>query len=143
MGDENFLGSYHAVITIEGQIIYFVPPDMKAFAAAQSSFNNLITGEEEQIKGSVDDFSYHCALETPSNGRDPNKIIHAGYSKQQYKSLAWLLKATGISLERFVTHGDLKLPLTNEPRCFNMEYFLDRMLEAQNAVSIDLGILEI
>lgn len=143
MADPDFLGSYHAVITIEGQIIYYVPSDMKAFAASKSRFLNLLTGEEESINGSVDDFAYHVALETPENGRDANKKVHAGYSIQQYKSLAWLFNATGISIDRLVNHGELKEPETEEPRCFNGQYFSKVLQEQSNKPSIDLGILKV
>lgn len=143
MADGEFLGSYHAVITIQGNIIYFTPPDMKAFAASDSIFEDPETNELESINGSVDDFAYHCALETPESGRDPSIQIHAGYSRQQYKALAWLLKATGINLNRFVKHGELKSVPSNEPRCFNMEYFMNVLLEQNNEPSINLGSLEL
>lgn len=143
LADPNFLGSYHSVISIKGDIIYFTPPDMKAFAASNSKFINPITKEVEEVNGSVDEFAYHCALETPLTGRNPEVKVHAGYSIQQYKSLAWLFKATGIQLSRLVLHGELKEPTTTEPRCFNMDYFTDKLLEQNNDISIDLGILKI
>ena len=143
MADGEFLGSYHAVITIQGEIIYFTPSDMKAFAASESRFISLYTDGPEEVNGSVDDFAYHVALETPINGRDPSKKIHAGYSIQQYRSLAWLFRATGISLNRFVEHGKLKEPETTEPRCFNEQYFGEVLLTQNNKPSIDLGSLEL
>ena len=143
LNDPEFLGSYHAVISITGEINYFTPSDMKAFAASDSKFLNDFTGEEESVNGSVDDFAYHCALETPLNGRDPNKLIHSGYSIQQYKSLAWLFRATGISSARFAFHGELKDPITTEPRCFNEDYFSKMIMHHTNEPSINLGILKI
>lgn len=143
MADPEFLGSYHAVITIDGTIVYFTPSDMKAFAAAESVFIDDFNGVEESVNGSVDDFAYHVALETPANGRDPNILYHAGYSKQQYNSLAWLFNATGISTTRLRTHGELKTPNTTEPRCFNSKYFSEILLTQTNEPSIDLGVLEI
>jgi len=124
--DPEYFGSYHAVIDRVGMIHYLVPPEAKAFAAADSVFVNLTTGVEEQINGSVDDFAYHVALETPPDGVKFNYSTHTGYTTQQYNSLAWLAHSTGVQRERIVTHGDIRRPVTTEPRCFNMDYFRER-----------------
>ena len=123
--DPEYYGSYHAVIDRPGNIHYLVPAESKAFAAAESIYRNPTTNVEESINRSVDDFAYHVSLETPIDGITFNYNTHTGYSIQQYSSLAWLAHATGVQRERIVTHGELRLPEVIEPRCFNMDYFME------------------
>ena len=113
-GDPSYLGSYHAIVARNGDIIYLVPPEHKAFAAANSAFLDPTSGELEEVNGSVNDFAYHIALETPIDGRDPNKTTHSGYTREQYQSLAWLCVATGVQSNRITTHGEIKDPQTVE-----------------------------
>ena len=122
--DPQFIASYHAVIDPNGVIHYLVPADAKAYGAAESVFRDSF-GEEQQINGSVDDFAYHISLVTPDDGRDRNKKAHSGYTRQQYKSLAWLCHSTGVARNRIVTHAEIKLEeaAITEPRCFNDDYF--------------------
>jgi len=141
--DPDYLGSYHAVIDRSGIINYLVPADSKAFAAAQSVFFNPITGVEESMNNSVDDFAYHVALETPPDGVKFNYSTHTGYTIQQYKSLAWLARHTGVEQHRIVTHGQIRNPQTNEPRCFNRGVFQDFMDELTNEKGIDFGVLDL
>lgn len=111
-----FKASYHACIGRDGTIFYLVAPEEKAYAAASSIFMNT-DGEEEHVNGSVDDFAYHIALESPVavSEHDP---IEAGFTEAQYKSLAWLISKTGINFDRVTTHGAIKLAQTNEPQNF-------------------------
>lgn len=143
-GDADYYASYHALIHRSGLITYLTPSDCKAYAASNSRFiNNL--GEEEHIQDSVDDFAYHIALETPPDGLTrPLQEYHIGYTKEQYKSLAWLCRATGVLLSRIVDHSDISLnkPTLREPRCFNDAYFSLEYENTFNLKSIDFGILD-
>lgn len=140
--DPSYYGSYHALINRSGFITYLTPANSKAYAAANSKFINHL-GDEEHVDNSVDDFAYHIALETPEDGiRNKNNRYHIGYSKEQYKSLAWLCKATGVDTRRITTHGSIQTPDTSEPRCFNNYYLSLELEKATNSKSIDLGILD-
>lgn len=141
--DPSYYGSYHALIHRSGKITYLVPGDCKAYAAANSSFTTPF-GEIQNVKGSVDDFAYHIALETPFDGvKNPKSEYHIGYTKEQYTSLGWLVAYTGVGSQRIVTHGEIITPTTLEPRCFNFDYFYSIYLEYQKTIGIklDLGIL--
>jgi N-acetyl-anhydromuramyl-L-alanine amidase AmpD len=141
--DPDYIASYHAVIERGGEIYYLVPPDKKAFAARNSSFINPVTQEVEQIEGSVDDFAYHIALETPLDGRDSSKKVHSGYTYEQYNSLAWLIRATGVELNRLTTHGDISQSSNSkpEPRCLNLDFLMDTIFNKNNSPSLNFGIL--
>lgn len=82
--------SYHVLIDREGTLYYAVPPSEKAFAAARSSFRG------EHINNSVDDFSYHIALET---------IEGLDITEEQYVSLAFAISRTGVKEDRITTHS--------------------------------------
>ena len=141
--DPEYYGSYHALIDRAGEITYLTPSDSKAYAAARSSFTNSF-GEVEQINGSVDDFAYHIALETPVDGYNSLKAAHIGYTKEQYESLAWLSAHTGVRKERIVTHGEIQTPTTNEPRCFNFDYFFAQFEQARTVSrkTLNFGVLD-
>ncbi len=139
--DPKYLASYHAVISRTGEIHYLVPADCKAYAAANSKFINTI-GEEEHVNNSVDDFAYHIALETPEDGFNALLTRHSGYTTQQYDCLAWLLRATGVDLNRIITHGELKTPKQIEPRCLNEDYLFNLYTSKNNKVSLNFGILD-
>ena len=142
-GDPNYYASYHALIERSGKIIYLTPADSKAYAAAESVFVN-VEGEEEQINGSVDDFAYHIALETPPDGYGLSKNFHIGYTKEQYTSLGWLVAATGVQQDRIVRHGEIVTPSTSEPRCFNEDYFFEEYEKARlvGRKTLDFGVLD-
>lgn len=140
--DPSYYGSYHALIHRSGKITYLVPGDCKAYAAANSSFLNR-EGIEEHVNNSVDDFSYHIALETPPDGvKNIKSLHHIGYTKEQYSSLAWLIKATGVLLSRVISHSDVSKSEIIEPRCFNNKYLQIELEKASNSKSINLGILD-
>lgn len=141
--DPEYYGSYHAIIERTGVIHYLTPADSKAFAAAKSSYFNVITGEVEEMEGSVDDFAYHVSLETPQDGIKFNYDSHTGYTVQQYQSLAWLVRASGVQIHRIVTHGELKDPASIEPRCFNRGELQRRIESLTNNKSIDFGVLDL
>lgn len=140
--------SYHALIGLDGEIIYIVPPDKRAFGAGNSLFVsqgvrqiiNQETGEvtsqldnqlvEESVKTnpdyppSVNNFAYHISLETPRDGLN-NARIHSGYTDDQYRSLAWLVAKTGVPEYRITTHqGVDRSGERIDPRSFDSAYFL-------------------
>lgn len=141
--DPQYYASYHSLIELDGTINYLVPAEHKAFAAAISEFIDPITKEAEHINGSVDDFAYHIALETPIDGRD-GISPHSGYTYEQYKSLAWLCVSTGVQDSRIVTHGEISIPPTLEPRCFNIDYFFE-VYSSQKGMGrkrLNMGLLD-
>ncbi len=141
-GDSQYYASYHSLIHRSGKIIYLTPGDCKAYAAAQSTFTDLF-GEIQEVNGSVDDFAYHIALETPPDGiANPKQEYHIGYTKEQYVSLAWLIRATGVQLSRVIPHSAVSYLEQEEPRCLN-NFFLQLEIEkATNNESLNLGILD-
>lgn len=141
--DPNYYASYHALIERSGRIIYLTPADSKAYAAAESIYTN-VEGEQEHINGSVDDFAYHIALETPPDGYGLSKNYHIGYTKEQYRSLGWLVAATGVIPDRVVRHGEIITPPTSEPRCFNEDYFFEcyEKARATGRKTLNFGVLD-
>jgi hypothetical protein len=99
--------SYHTLIRRNGNIVYLVPPDKRAFGAGNSVF--VGTAGTEAVKthpkfpASVNNFAYHLSLETPADGRG-NGYRHSGYTEAQYQSLAWLVSRTGVPNDRITTH---------------------------------------
>lgn len=143
--DPNYYGSYHALIHRSGFITYLTPGDCKAYAAANSIYVDTF-GEEQHINNSVNDFAYHIALETPPDGVTNKELdYHIGYTKEQYESLAWLCASTGVISNRITTHGNITIPnKTNEPKCFNEDYFFNIYNTKIKTVAktIDLGVLD-
>lgn len=107
--DENVQASYHAMIKQDGTVIYLVPPDKRAFGAANSIFEGANGAETVQtnpnLPPSVNNFAYHVSLETPPDAWGDSKIqTHSGYSEAQYNSLAWLIAQSQVPDERITTH---------------------------------------
>ncbi len=124
--------SYHAVIRESGDIVYVVPPEYRAYGAGDSVFVNSAYQEETvQTKPksppSVNNFAYHISLVTPEEGQNDNDT-HAGYTKNQYEALAWLVSKTGIPDDRITTHKLVDRSGSRiDPRSFNAPYFLSRL----------------
>lgn len=120
--------SYHTLITLDGRIVYIVPPKKRAFGAGNSAFEGSLGIETVQtnpkLAPSVNNFAYHISLETPADGRH-NRSYHSGYTSAQYKSLAWLLATSNIPDERITTHQNVDLSGHRfDPRSFEMERLL-------------------
>jgi hypothetical protein len=120
--------SYHTLITLDGTIIYLVPPDKRAFGAGNSMFlgsNGLeAVRTNPKLRPSVNNFAYHVSLETPPDGND-NGVRHSGYTEAQYQSLAWLVARTGVPNERITTHKAVDLSESRlDPRSFNFTRFM-------------------
>jgi hypothetical protein len=124
--------SYHAVIRESGDIVYIVPPEYRAYGAGDSVFVNSAYQEETvQTKSesppSVNNFAYHISLVTPEEGQNDEET-HAGYTKNQYEALAWLISKTGIPDDRITTHRLVDRSGSRiDPRSFNAPYFLARL----------------
>lgn len=124
--------SYHALIKRDGEIVYLVPPDKRAFGAGNSVFeggNGLETVKTHpNYPPSVNNFAYHVSLETPRDGNN-NRNRHSGYTQDQYQSLAWLVAKTGVPYSRITTHkGVDRSGSRKDPRSFDQSRFV-RLLQ--------------
>ena len=72
--DEGVQASYHALVKLDGTVIYLVPPEKRAFGAANSVFDGSEGVETVQtnphLPASVNNFAYHVSLETPPDSYD-------------------------------------------------------------------------
>ncbi len=107
--DESVQASYHALIKLEGTVIYLVPPEKRAFGAANSVFDGSEGVETVQtnpnLPASVNNFAYHVSLETPPDSYDSSsQQTHSGYTEAQYNSLAWLIAQSQVRDDRITTH---------------------------------------
>jgi hypothetical protein len=142
--DDDDQVSYHALIRENGAIVYVVPPEYRAYGAGDSVFVNAAYQEESvQTKPtsppSVNNFAYHISLVTPEEGRN-NNATHAGYTKNQYEALAWLISKTGISDERITTHKLVDRSGSRiDPRSFNAPYFLERLHSYPRTQEVIIG----
>jgi hypothetical protein len=130
--------SYHALIKRSGEVVYIVPPEMRAFGAGNSVFEGENRRETVQtspeLPPSVNNFAYHVSLETPRDGNN-NRRRHSGYTHAQYQSLAWLVAKTGVPDSRITTHKTVdRSGQRGDPRSFNKQAFF-RLLQAQPRTS--------
>ncbi|MEH1814539.1 MAG: peptidoglycan recognition family protein [Nostoc sp.] len=107
--DEGVQASYHALIKLDGTVVYLVPPEKRAFGAANSVFDGSQGVETVQtnptLPASVNNFAYHVSLETPPDGYDASsQQTHSGYTEAQYNSLAWLIAQSQVPDDRITTH---------------------------------------
>ncbi|WP_414527615.1 peptidoglycan recognition family protein [Nodularia chucula] len=110
--DDSVQASYHALVKLDGTIIYLVPPDKRAYGAANSVFESPNGTEtvvtNANLASSVNNFAYHVSLETPPDGRGNNFLkSHSGYTDLQYNSLAWLIAQSQVPDYRITTHADV------------------------------------
>lgn len=123
--------SYHALITLDGMIIYIVPPDKRAFGAGNSVFESPYGVEtvktNPNLPPSVNNFAYHVSLETPPDGiGNYNQRSHSGYTNVQYKSLAWLIAQSQVPDGRITTHRAVDRSGNRiDPRNFNFDKFFN------------------
>ncbi|MGM3305904.1 peptidoglycan recognition protein family protein [Anabaena sp. WFMT] len=129
--DENVQASYHALVTLDGTVVYLVPPDKRAFGAGNSVFegvNGLETVQTNQtLPPSVNNFAYHVSLETPSDAWGKNDIQgHSGYTDAQYNSLAWLIAQSQVPDDRMTTHRAVdRSGQRADPKSFDFEKFFN------------------
>ncbi|MFN6482618.1 MULTISPECIES: N-acetylmuramoyl-L-alanine amidase [unclassified Nostoc] len=107
--DESVQASYHALIKLDGTVVYLVPPEKRAFGAANSVFETPQGVETVQtnpnLPASVNNFAYHVSLETPPDSYDASsEQTHSGYTEAQYHSLAWLIAQSQVPDHRITTH---------------------------------------
>lgn len=120
--------SYHALIALDGTIVYLVSPDKRAFGAGNSAFIGASGVEtvktNPNFASSVNNFAYHVSLETPVDGWGSSGS-HSGYTESQYKSLAWLLTLTDVPDNRITTHKDVDRSGSRfDPRSFDFDKLL-------------------
>ncbi len=130
--------SYHTLITLNGDIVYFVPPDKRAFGAGDSVFDGENGPETVKTNPdyppSVNNFAYHVSFETPPDATE-SRNTHSGYTPAQYQSLAWIVAKTGVPASRITTHKAVdRSGQRIDPRSFDRATFL-RLLEAQPKTS--------
>ena len=126
--NEQEQASYHTLIKLDGTVVYVVPPEKRAFGAANSVFNGPNGPEtvktHAKFPPSVNNFAYHVSLETPSDGRNPNRR-HSGYTDAQYQSLAWLIAQSKVPDSRITTHKAVDRSGNRiDPRSFERRKFL-------------------
>jgi hypothetical protein len=143
--NEDNQASYHTMIALDGTVIYFVPPDKRAFGAGNSVFVSGNAKEAIQTNpkypSSVNNFAYHISLETPPNGIH-NGRTHGGYTDLQYQSLAWLVAKTDVPLERITTHRDIDRSGSRiDPRSFNNALFQKLLSEYPRTKEIAIGCM--
>ncbi|URD52945.1 peptidoglycan recognition family protein [Chroococcidiopsis sp. CCNUC1] len=130
--------SYHTLIGLDGTVIYIVPPEKRAFGAANSVFIGSNGAEtvktHPNLASSVNNFAYHVSLETPVDGRDRDRR-HSGYTQAQYKSLAWLIAQSKVPDARITTHKAVdRSGSRSDPRSFDRRKFLS-LLHAYRGIS--------
>ncbi len=128
--NENVQASYHTLISLDGTVIYLVPPEKRAFGAANSVFKGSHGSEtvktNPQIAASVNNFAYHVSLETPLDGHMNNLPTHSSYTEAQYHSLAWLIAQSNVPDERITTHRVVdRSGQKIDPRSFDFYKFLN------------------
>lgn len=147
-GRDELQVSYHVIIRRDGTVVYLVPPHLRAFGAAPSSFRGEAVKTNPKGVFSVNNFAYHISLESPVDGyyRPPqpagettatpvskpvptptppaNPTVHSGYTDAQYRSLAWLIAKTCVPWERITTHKAVDTSGTRiDPRSFDWQKF--------------------
>jgi hypothetical protein len=120
--------SYHTLIELDGTVVYIVPPEKRAFGAANSVFIGDDGAEtvktHPSLAPSVNNFAYHVSLETPKDGRNRDRS-HSGYTELQYRSLAWLIAQSRVPDARITTHRAVDRSGSRiDPRSFNRRKFL-------------------
>ncbi len=125
--DDDDQVSYHTMIDLDGTVIYVVPPDKRAYGAADSYFNQETVRTSPNNPPSVNNFAYHISLVTPKDGRGRNGD-HSGYTEAQYESLAWLAAKTGVPSSRMTAHKLVdRSGSRSDPRSFDGPRFLARL----------------
>jgi N-acetyl-anhydromuramyl-L-alanine amidase AmpD len=139
--DDDDQVSYHTLIDLDGTVIYLVPPDKRAFGAANSQFNGVGVKTNPKLPASVNNFAYHISLVTPSDGRN-NKAGHSGYTQAQYGSLAWLVAKTGIPATNLTAHKLVdRTGARSDPRSFDGPTFLELLKQYPPSQEISIACI--
>lgn len=140
---EDNQATYHTLITRTGDIVYIVPPDLRAFGAGNSVFMGSQGAEavktSKEYPASVNNFAYHVSLESPPDGYQ-NTPSHSGYTMAQYQSLAWLVSRTGVPDNRITTHQAVdRSGERSDPRSFDRALFLQLLQGYPRTKEIVIG----
>lgn len=140
---EDNQATYHTLIARTGDIIYIVPPDLRAFGAGNSVFMGTQGAEavktSPEYPPSVNNFAYHVSLESPPDGYQ-NTPSHSGYTMAQYQSLAWLVSRTGVPDNRITTHQAVdRSGERSDPRNFDQQLFLQLLQGYPKSQEIVIG----
>ncbi|NJK37434.1 MAG: N-acetylmuramoyl-L-alanine amidase [Oscillatoriales cyanobacterium RM2_1_1] len=140
---EDDQASYHTLITRAGDIVYTVPPDLRAFGAGNSVFASAAGPEavktDPKYPASVNNFAYHVSLESPPDGYK-NGPSHSGYTPDQYRSLAWIISRTGVPEDRITTHKAVdRSGQRSDPRSFDQQMFLSLLRSYPSTQEITIG----
>jgi N-acetylmuramoyl-L-alanine amidase len=139
--DDDDQVSYHTLIDLDGTVIYLVPPDKRAFGAANSQFNGLSVKTKSNLAGSVNNFAYHISLVTPADGRN-GRSSHSGYTQAQYSSLAWVVAKTGIPETNLTAHKLVdRTGSRSDPRSFEGPTFLEMLKQYPPSQDISIACL--
>ena len=131
--------SYHTLITLNGDVVYIVPPDLRAFGAGNSIFQGEAVQTDAKLPSSVNNFAYHVSLETPPNGLNGGSS-HSGYTMAQYQSLAWLVAQTGLPDDRITTHKAVdRSGERSDPRSFDEQLFFQLLRNYPRTREIVIG----
>ncbi|MEB3280824.1 MAG: peptidoglycan recognition family protein [Lyngbya sp.] len=137
--DEDDQASYHTLITLNGDVVYIVPPDLRAYGAGNSTFGGEAVKTDSKLPPSVNNFAYHVSLETPPDGLGRGSS-HSGYTMAQYQSLAWLVAQTGVSEDRITTHQAVdRSGERSDPRSFDRDLFFGLLRRYPQTREIVIG----
>lgn len=133
--------SYHTLIALDGTVIYLVPPEKRAFGAANSVFEGSNGSETVKtnpaLPPSVNNFAYHVSLETPLDGWDNKNPDHSGYTEAQYQSLAWLISQSSVTDDRITTHRQVDRSRQRvDPRSFDFAKFFNILHQYRQANAV-------
>lgn len=122
--DDAQQASYHVLIGRDGRRLRLVADEQRAFGAGDSGFEGLEVQLKPGLKPSVNNSALHVSLVSPSDGADGEARRHAGYTPEQYRSLAsqialWQAR-WGIPGSRVVTHQEVdRSGSRRDPRSFD------------------------
>ena len=140
--DDSQQVSYHTLITLDGTVVYLVPPEKRAYGAGNSVFEGIWGIETVQtnpnLPSSVNNFAYHVSLETPPEAHGKHEYkTHSGYTDVQYKSLAWLIAQSEIPDARITTHRMVdRSGQRIDPRSFDFNKFFDLLHKYRQPAAI-------
>ena len=115
--------SYHALVALDGGVVFLLDPSKRAFGAGNSAFRGEWAVTNARVQGSVNNFALHVSLETPLDGEHAG-ARHSGYTAAQYDALAALLalwmQTYPITPDQIVTHRGVDLGGERaDPRSFD------------------------
>ena len=116
--------SYHVLIGRDGRRLRVVDDAQRAFGAGDSAFEGRSVQLKAGIRPSINNIALHVSLVSPDDGADGEAQGHAGYTAEQYRSLAsqiaqWQAR-WDIPGSRVVTHQEVDSSGSRrDPRSFD------------------------